>query len=40
MAPASDHAAKVSCVPAMFCGEVVEMVWLEPTVHVRLCVAE
>ena len=40
IAPLSDQAEKVSCVPARFCGEVVAMVWLEPTVQLRLCVAE
>ena len=39
IAPPSDQAEKVSCVPARFCGELVAMVWLEPTVQVRLCVA-
>ena len=40
IAPPSDQAEKVSCVPARFCGEVVAMVWLAPTVQVRVCGAE
>ena len=40
IAPPSDHAEKVSCVPARFWGEVVAMVWVAPTVQVRVCVAE
>lgn len=37
-APPSDQAAKVYCVPVEFCGEVVAMVCVAPTVQVRVCV--
>ena len=38
-APPSDHEVNVFWVPADVCGEVVAMVWLEPSVQVRDCEA-
>jgi hypothetical protein len=38
MAPASDQVANVFWVPPEVCGEVVAMVWLEPTFQVSVWV--